>query len=77
MEIRHTVYVKPYIVVEVVFNEIQRSSRYPSRFALRFARITRIRVDKGLEDTDTLDRLQTLYGQQFKYKSQLQLDDLK
>ncbi|RLI38619.1 hypothetical protein DRO66_01135 [Candidatus Bathyarchaeota archaeon] len=77
MEIRHTVYVKPYIVVEVVFNEIQRSSRYPPRFALRFARITRIRVDKGLEDTGTLDRLQTLYGQQFKYKSQLQLDDLK
>ena len=77
MEIRHTVYVKPYIVVEVVFNEIQRSSRYPSRFARRFARITRIRVDKGSEDTDTLDRLQTLYGQQFKYKSQLQLDDLK
>ena len=77
MEIRHTVYVKPYIVVEVVFNEIQRSSRYPSRFALRFVRITRIRVDKGSEDTDTLDRLQTLYGQQFKYKSQLQLDDLK
>jgi DNA ligase-1 len=61
MEVRHTVYVKPYIVVEVAFNEIQRSSRYPSRFALRFARITRIRVDKGPEDTDTLDRLQTLY----------------
>ena len=77
MEIRHTVYVKLYIVVEVAFNEIQRSSRYPSRFALRFARITCIRVDKGSEDTDTLDRLQTLYELQFKYKSQLQLDDLK
>jgi DNA ligase-1 len=61
MEIRHTVYVKLYIVVEVAFNEILRSSRYPSRFALRFARITSIRVDKGSEDTDTLDRLQTLY----------------
>lgn len=61
MEIRHTVYVKLYIVVEVAFNEIQRSSLYPSRFALRFAHITSIRVDKGSEDTDILDRLQTLY----------------
>jgi len=76
-ETRHTVYVKPHIVVEVAFNEIQRSSRYPSRFALRFARITRIRVDKGPEDADTLDRLQALYEQQFKYKSRLQLDDMK
>ncbi len=76
-ETRHTVYVKPHIVVEVAFNEIQRSSQYPSRFALRFARITRIRVDKGPEDADTLHRLQALYEQQFKYKARLQLDDVK
>jgi DNA ligase-1 len=76
-ETRYTVYVKPHIVVEVAFNEIQRSSRYSSRFALRFARITRIRVDKEPEDADTLDRLQALYEQQFKYKSRLQLDDMK
>jgi DNA ligase-1 len=76
-ETRHTVYVKPHIVVEVAFNEIQRSTQYPSRFALRFARITNIRVDKGPEDADTLHRLQALYEQQFKYKSRLQLDDVK
>ncbi len=72
---RYTVYVAPRIVVEVAFNEIQRSPQYPSGFALRFARITRIREDKGPEDADTLDRLQALYDQQFAYKSRLPVED--
>jgi DNA ligase-1 len=75
-ETRYTVYVTPRIVVEVAFNEIQRSPQYPSGFALRFARITRIREDKGPEDADTLDRLQALYEQQFTYKSRLHLEDV-
>jgi DNA ligase-1 len=65
----YTVYVKPSIVVEVAFNEIQRSPHYKSRFALRFARISRFREDKGPEDSDTLQRLQRLYKDQFRYKA--------
>lgn len=65
----YTVYVKPSIVVEVAFNEIQRSPHYKSRFALRFARITRFREDKRPEDADTHGRLQRLYEGQFRYKA--------
>jgi DNA ligase-1 len=68
-ETDYTVYVKPTIVVEVTFNEIQRSPQYNSKFALRFARITRFREDKRSEDADTLERLQRLYEDQFKYKA--------
>ena len=43
----YTVRVRPEVVVEVAYNEIQRSPTYPSGFALRFARIARIRDDKA------------------------------
>jgi DNA ligase-1 len=65
----YTVYVKPSIVVEVAFNEIQRSPHYKSRFALRFARITRFREDKSPKDADTFGRVQQLYDDQFRYKA--------
>jgi len=68
-ETDYTVYVKPTIVVEVAFNEIQRSPHYKSQFALRFARITRFRDDKRPEDADTLQRLSRLYQGQFRFKS--------
>lgn len=71
-ETETTVYVKPEIVVEVDFNEIQRSPHYKSGFALRFARIKRIRTDKRPEDADTLDRVGELYEKQFKYKARLE-----
>jgi DNA ligase-1 len=64
----YTVHVKPSIVVEVAFNEIQRSPHYPSKFALRFARIGRFREDKRAEEVDTLQRLEHLYENQFRYK---------
>ncbi len=63
-----TVYVRPEIIVEVGYNEIQRSPHYPSGFALRFARITRVRDDKGPRDADTYERLQSLYNRQFERK---------
>ena len=47
----YTVTVKPEVVVEVAYNEIQRSPQYSSGFALRFARITRIRDDKSPEQS--------------------------
>ncbi|MBU7028553.1 MAG: ATP-dependent DNA ligase [Theionarchaea archaeon] len=65
----YTVYVRPHVVVEVAYNEIQKSPKYPSGYALRFARIKNIRDDKSPEDADTLERVQTLYENQFKYKA--------
>jgi DNA ligase-1 len=64
-----TVYVKPEIVVEVAYNEIQRSPRYDSGFALRFARITRVRDDKSPQDADTIGRIKELYERQFEHKA--------
>ncbi len=55
------VYVEPKIVVEVAFNEIQKSRQYNSGFALRFARITKIREDKSPEEADTLDKVREIY----------------
>ncbi|MFQ5521434.1 MAG: ATP-dependent DNA ligase, partial [Candidatus Methylomirabilia bacterium] len=59
-----TVTVRPEVVVEVTYNEIQKSPQYPSGFALRFARITRIREDKGPGQITTLGELRALYQQQ-------------
>jgi DNA ligase-1 len=70
-ETPQTVYVKPEIVVEIAFNEIQRSPHYRSGYALRFARVNRIRGDKKPKDADTLDRVRELYEQQFRYKAKI------
>ena len=56
--------VRPEVVVEVAFNEIQRSPKYRSGFALRFARIVRIRDDKTPDEADTIDRVRELYEKQ-------------
>ncbi|RLG68839.1 MAG: hypothetical protein DRO11_08525, partial [Methanobacteriota archaeon] len=67
----YTVYVKPSIVVEIAYNEIQRSPQYPSGYAIRFARVKRIREDKNPEDADTITKIRELYQAQFRYKAQL------
>jgi DNA ligase-1 len=67
-ETEFTVTVKPEIVVEVAYDEIQRSPHYKSGFALRFARITRIRDDKNPDQVDSLQRMRALYDQQFSRK---------
>jgi len=72
-EDKWTVYVKPSIVAEVTYNEVQKSPRYKSGFALRFARITSFREDKSPEDADTIQRLRQLYEKQFEQKSRLGL----
>jgi DNA ligase-1 len=64
----NAVVVQPQVVVEVLFNEIQESSQYPSGFALRFARITRIRDDKVPAEADTMETVGQLYEAQFRYK---------
>jgi ATP-dependent DNA ligase I len=64
----YTIRVRPEVVVEVAYNEIQKSPTYPSGFALRFARITRVRDDKGPGDATALEELRTLYERQFRTK---------
>jgi DNA ligase-1 len=58
----HTVYVAPKFVAEIAFNDIQISPRYASGLALRFARVKRYRVDKRVEDADTLETVRALGG---------------
>jgi DNA ligase-1 len=67
-EERGRVVVVPQIVVEVVYNEIQRSPKYKCGMALRFARITRIRDDKSPEEADTIQRVTEIYEKQFRAK---------
>jgi DNA ligase-1 len=67
----HTVHVRPELVVEVAFNEIQKSPHYESGYALRFARITRIRKDKDAVEADTHQRVHDLYEKQFEHKDRL------
>ncbi len=62
------VVVTPRIVVEVAYNEIQRSPKYKCGMALRFARITRIRDDKSPKDADTIQRIRKIYEKQFEKK---------
>jgi DNA ligase-1 len=66
-----TVRVRPEIVVEVAYNEIQKSSKYRSGFALRFARIKRIRVDKIPKDANTLNNIREIFKKQFITKDKL------
>ena len=70
-------FVKSSIVVEVAFNEIQRSPHYESGFALRFARIMRFREDKSAEAADTFRKLRRLYDSQFKHKAMADLSRSK
>ena len=65
------VWVRPAIVVEVAYNEMQESPRYKSGMALRFARIVRIRWDKGPEEVTTLQELRRRFEEQFKSKARL------
>jgi DNA ligase-1 len=56
----HIVHVRPEIVVEVAFNEVQRSSQYPGGVALRFARLKGYRPDKNAAEADTIDAVRAL-----------------
>jgi DNA ligase-1 len=56
--------VQPQIVLEVAFNNVMRSDRHESGFALRFPRILRLRQDKRPDEIDTLARVREIYDQQ-------------
>lgn len=55
----HVVYLRPEIVYEIAFDGVQRSTRYPGGFALRFARVKRYRDDKGPQDADTIETVRS------------------
>lgn len=72
-EDKYTVYVEPKIVVETIFNEIQKSPQYKSGYALRFARIKRIRFDKNPSEANMLNEIKYIYNKQFEKKAKLEI----
>lgn len=56
--------VEPKIMLEVAFNNMMRSDRHESGYALRFPRIVRLRPDKSAEEADTIERAREIYDQQ-------------
>ena len=58
----YTVYVRPELVVEIAFDGLQASSRYPGGLALRFARIKGYRPDKSAADADTIATVRALHA---------------
>ena len=56
--------IKPKVVIEVGYQEIQKSPNYKSGFALRFPRLVRIRQDRSTDDADTIERLESLFKTQ-------------
>lgn len=56
------VVVRPELVVEIAFDGVQRSSRYPEGITLRFARVLRYREDKQASEADTVDAVRALYA---------------
>ena len=59
-----TVYVRPELVVEIAFSDLQASPRYPGGLALRLARVKRYRDDKSAEQADTMESVRRLYAAQ-------------
>ena len=57
----HVVYVRPELVVEIAFNDVQGSPHYPGGVALRFARLKSYRVDKTPAETDTIATVLDIY----------------
>ncbi len=67
LEIRRdqwTVYLRPELVVEVAFSDIQESPRYPAGMALRFARVKRYRPDKSAAEADTIQTVMDAFQRQ-------------
>jgi DNA ligase 1 len=58
----YTVYVRPELVVEIAFNDVQHSPHYAGGLALRFARVKRYRGDKSAADADTIDTVRDIYA---------------
>ena len=57
------VHVRPELVVEIEFNDIQKSPQYPAGLALRLARVKRYRQDKRAQDADTIETVRAIHEQ--------------
>jgi DNA ligase-1 len=57
----HVVHVRPELVVEIAFDGVQASSRYPGGVALRFARVKGYRPDKPVAEADTIDAIRAIH----------------
>jgi DNA ligase-1 len=57
----YTVYVRPELVVEIRFNEVQTSAQYPGGMSLRFARVKGYRPDKSAADADTVATVRAIH----------------
>ena len=60
--------VRPELVVEVAFNELQRSKQYPAGLALRFARVRRYREDKNATQADDIETVLGIFARQAAYR---------
>ena len=60
----HVVHVRPELVAEIAFNDLQESPHYPGGLALRFARLKRYRPDKTAAQADTIDTVRGLFAAQ-------------
>jgi ATP-dependent DNA ligase I len=58
----HTVYVRPELVVEIAFDGVQTSTRYPGGMALRFARVKGYRPDKSADEADTIQTVRAIHA---------------
>jgi DNA ligase-1 len=58
----YTVHLRPEVVVEVAFNDVQESPHYPAGLALRFARVKRYRPDKDPSQADTLETVRAIHA---------------
>lgn len=56
----HIVHVRPELVAEIAFNDVQRSPQYPGGVALRFARVVRYRDDKPASEADTIEAVRAV-----------------
>jgi DNA ligase-1 len=57
-----TVHLKPELVVEIAFNDVQASPHYPGGMVLRFARVKRYREDKTADQADTIDQVREIFA---------------
>jgi DNA ligase-1 len=59
-----TVYVRPELVVEIAFSDLQSSTRYPGGVALRLARVKGYRPDKSAQEADTMEAVRRVFAAQ-------------
>jgi DNA ligase-1 len=60
----YTVHVRPELVAEIAFSDLQASPRYPGGLALRLARVKRYRDDKRVDEADTMDAVRRIHDAQ-------------